>query len=160
MLTPKHSSLHCVAKWGVSGFNGRANGFKNLNCHRGPWSPFSKAGQGNCIQGSAYCCTSLCGAEYDHHKCQAFNKPTLTENYLNTCGRFVLCSYPSFIASALDHIKDVVIVNLSFQTGLISPRGLRYLDVTWSTERMGREPSQLVKYIWHVLKSWLVLHWA
>ena len=27
-LTPEHSSPHCVAEWGVSGFNGQANGFE------------------------------------------------------------------------------------------------------------------------------------
>ena len=39
-LTPEHSSPHCVAEWGVGGFNGQANGFENLNCHRGPQSLF------------------------------------------------------------------------------------------------------------------------
>ena len=27
-LTPEHSSPHCMAGWGVSGFNGQANGFE------------------------------------------------------------------------------------------------------------------------------------
>ena len=40
-LTPEHSSPHCMAKWGVSGFNGQANGFNNLNCRRGPRSLFA-----------------------------------------------------------------------------------------------------------------------
>ena len=39
-LTPEHSSPHCVAEWGVSRFNGQANGFENLNCCRGPQSLF------------------------------------------------------------------------------------------------------------------------
>ena len=37
-LTPEHSSPHCVAEWGVSGFNGLANRFENLNCRCGPRS--------------------------------------------------------------------------------------------------------------------------
>ena len=41
VLTPKHSSPHCVAEWGVSGFHGQANGFEILNCRRGPRSPFA-----------------------------------------------------------------------------------------------------------------------
>ena len=42
MLTPEHSSPHCMAKWGLSGFNGgQANRFENLNCSHGPWSLFA-----------------------------------------------------------------------------------------------------------------------
>ena len=40
-LTPEHSSPHCVAEWGVSGFNGQANGFEKWNCGCGPWSMFA-----------------------------------------------------------------------------------------------------------------------
>ena len=69
-LTPKHSSPHCVAEWGVSGFNGRANRFENLNCRRGPPDPvhvsiapipsaFGETGQRDGVQGSAYCSVSL-----------------------------------------------------------------------------------------------------
>ena len=40
-LTHEHSSPHCVAEWGVNGFNGQGNGFENLNCRHVPWSLFA-----------------------------------------------------------------------------------------------------------------------
>ena len=40
-LTPKHSSPHCVAEWGVSRFNGQAISFTNLKCCHGHWSLFA-----------------------------------------------------------------------------------------------------------------------
>ena len=77
-LTPKHSSPHWVAKWGVSGFNGQVNRFENLNCRFGPQSLFAptpsacgETGQGNGVRGSAYCSASFSTADYDHHECQA-----------------------------------------------------------------------------------------
>ena len=61
MLTPEDSSPHCVAKWGVSGFNEEANDLKIL---LSPWIPvpvhmsvaptssaFGKTWQGNSVQG-------------------------------------------------------------------------------------------------------------
>ena len=64
-LTPELSSPHCVARWGVGGF-------ENLNCRCGPRSPFAcplhpphphSAKHG---KGSAYCSANLRDADYDH----------------------------------------------------------------------------------------------
>ena len=69
-LTPEHSSPHCVAELGVSGFNGQVSGCENLNRRRRPrslltvaptQSAFGKTGQGNSIQVSPWCSTSYRG---------------------------------------------------------------------------------------------------
>ena len=61
-----------MAEWKVR----QVNGFENLNCCRGPSpvpvyvsvaptpSTFGESGQGNSVQGSAYCRTSLGPADY------------------------------------------------------------------------------------------------
>ena len=89
VLTPKHSSPHCEAEWGMSRVNGQANGFENLNCHRGPVELYRvqcvdprhcsrvccthpirirRNRNRNGVRGSMYCSASLCAADYDHHK--------------------------------------------------------------------------------------------
>ena len=81
-LTHKHSSHHCVAEWGMSGFNGASKRIWKFELS--PWTPvpvrvsvaptpsaFGKTGQGNGIRESTHCSASLRATDYDHHKCQA-----------------------------------------------------------------------------------------
>ena len=85
-LTLEQSSPHCVAKWEVSGFNGRASK-RILKFELSLWTPvpvhmsfaptpsaFGETGQarqGNSVQGSVHCSPSLRTADYNHHKCRA-----------------------------------------------------------------------------------------
>ena len=79
-LTTEHSSLHFVAEWGVSGFNGQAN--KDLTFELSSWTPvpdrvsiaptpsaFGETRQGNCVWESVYS-ARLCAADYGHYERQ------------------------------------------------------------------------------------------
>ena len=90
--TPEHSSPHCVAKWGVSGFKWQANRFENLSCRRGPRSLFAyplhpphphfgETGQVNGVWGSAFFSTSLRAARSS--QMSGFNTHILCVNLLH-----------------------------------------------------------------------------
>ena len=90
-LTPKHSSPHCVAEWGVSGFNGRANGFENLNCRRGPRTLFTcplhppyphsaKRGKGTVFRDQRIVAL-VSVADYDLHKGQDLTSPSCSSHF-------------------------------------------------------------------------------